>query len=505
MSKLKLFLSNMLIYGVGGIISKIIPLIMVPIVTRLMPDSSYYGLSDMANTILSFCSSLAVMGMYDAMFRMFFEREAGDLHYKKQVCSTALIFTLMTSFVVFVAMILMKNLLAEWFFSDKQYGYLIYITAMATLIGATNSIVSAPTRMQNKRGIYLIANTVSPIISYAISIPMLLAGYYVVALPLAGAISAITMEITFYILNRQWFSFKCIDWKLLKQLLIIAIPLLPNFVIYWVFNSSDRLMLTNMMGLDATGIYAVSSKLGHVSQLIYTAFAGGWQYFAFSVMKEKDQVTTNSLIFEYLGVISFVCVAFMFALSEPIFKLLFEEEYWNGFVSAPYLFFAPLLLMLFQVECNQFLVIKKTWPNFIILTLGAVLNVVLNFWLIPILGIEGASIGTLVGYVVSVLICTIVLCKMKLMRVSVRFILSSLLITGYILLWRLFTIRIFWVSVIAAVVVSALMVMLYLKDIKVLFSKIKERVCRKPEAVVPKGLNTISETDDGDKKEDEDN
>lgn len=477
----------MLIYGAGGIIGKIIPLIMVPIVTRLMPNSSYYGISDMANTILSFCSSLAIMGMYDAMYRMFFERDEKDLAYKREVCSTALTFTLMTSAVVFVIMLLLKEYLAQWFFEDKQYSYIIYITATATLIGATNSIVSAPTRMQNKRGIYLITNTVSPLISYGISVPLLLTGHYVIALPLAGAVSAITMETVFLILNRSWFSFKKVNWSLLKQLLVIAVPLLPNFIIYWVFDSSDRLMITNMIGLEATGVYAVSAKLGHVSQLIYTAFAGGWQYFAFSVMKEKNQVKTNSMIFEYMGVISFVCVAFAFALSEPLFRLLFEEEYLSGFVAAPYLFFAPLLLMLFQIEVNQFLVIKKTWPNMLILSLGAGLNLLLNWFLIPVMGIEGAAIGTLVGYVASVSICTIVLCCMKLMRVSVRFIASSCGMLGYILLWRFVLIDIVWLAAVIACVFTIVIVLLYLKDLRKLFGTIKyalERRKNKPQATV---------------------
>ena len=83
MNKLKLFIENFLVYGLGGIISKIIPLIMVPIVTRLMPSSDYYGLSDLSNTVVSFASALAIMGMYDAMYRMFFEKE--DDEYKKNV------------------------------------------------------------------------------------------------------------------------------------------------------------------------------------------------------------------------------------------------------------------------------------------------------------------------------------------------------------------------------------------------------------------------------------
>ena len=324
-SKLKLFTENFLVYGVGGIISKIIPLIMVPIVTRLMPDSSYYGSSDLSNTLVSLASSLAVMGMYDAMYRLFFEKDEDE--YKKNVCSTALIFTLVTSFIVFIIMVLIRVPLSQWFFGDKHYSYLIYVSAIATLIGTTNSIISAPTRMQNKRKIFLITNTVSPVLSYSISIPLLLNGYYVVALPIAGVVASLTMEISFEILNKKWFSFRRFDSKILKELLVIALPLLPNFLIYWIFNSSDRIMITNLLNVGESGIYSVGSKLGQASQLIYTAFAGGWQYFAFSTMKEKDQVKSNSLIFEYLGVISFASSALICAWSYPIYKLLFEKEY----------------------------------------------------------------------------------------------------------------------------------------------------------------------------------
>ena len=152
MNKLKLFIENFLVYGLGGIISKIIPLIMVPIVTRLMPSTDYFGLSDLSNTVVSFASAFAVMGMYDAMYRMFFEKE--DDEYKKNICSTAFTFTIITSIIVFLLLIGFKKQIAQYFFSDTKYAYIVYLSAIATLVGATNSIISAPTRMQNKRKIF---------------------------------------------------------------------------------------------------------------------------------------------------------------------------------------------------------------------------------------------------------------------------------------------------------------------------------------------------------------
>ena len=78
MNKLKLFIENFIVYGFGGIISKIIPLVMVPIVTRIMPNSEYFGISDMSNTIMSFAMYFAILGMYDSMYRLFFEKDVAE-------------------------------------------------------------------------------------------------------------------------------------------------------------------------------------------------------------------------------------------------------------------------------------------------------------------------------------------------------------------------------------------------------------------------------------------
>lgn len=473
MNKFKLFIENFLVYGLGGIISKLIPLIMVPIVTRLMPNTEYYGISDLSNTVVQFGSAIAVIGMYDAMYRMFFEKE--DEEYKKNICSTALLFTMITSLIVFAIMLIARNFIAQYFFGNSKYAYVVYLSAMAVLVSATNSIISAPTRMQNKRKIFLVTNTVSPLLSYSISIPMLLAGHYVIALPLAAVVSGVTMEITFGILNHGWFNFRRFDKKLLRQLLIIAIPLFPNFLIYWLFNSCDKVMITNILGIGAAGIYSVGSKLGHCSQLIYTAFAGGWQYFAFSTMKDDNQVKSNSMIFEYLGVISFVATAFICAWSYLIFNILFTDKYFTGYVVAPYLFLAPLLQMLFQVACNQFLVIKKTWPNMLILSSGVVINIVINYFLIPVLGIEGAAIATLLGYVVSDVICVVVLCKMKLMVINFKFVLATIIMMIYIIAWRLMFSNKILIGTISAIIVSIIMIFLYREDLKRLLAMIKKK------------------------------
>lgn len=477
MSKLKLFLSNILIYGFGGVISKAVPLIMVPIVTRIMPDSTYFGLNDETNTLISIAHAVAVMGMYDALYRLFFDKN--EPMFRKSVCSTAFGFTFALSVIVSAALLLLCRPLAAIFYKDQQYTYLVFICAATCLTSSTNSILAAPTRMQNKRGIYLTINSLTPVLTYSVAIVFLLNGYYTIAIPLAALVSGLVAEIVYAVLNRSWFSFRSIDWSLLKPLLVIGAPLFPIFLVYWVFHSCDKLMITSILGLGEEGIYAVGSKLGQMSQLVYTAFAGGWQFFAFSTMNEKNQVKNNSMVFEYLGAISFVVTMFVCAWANPLFKILFTEEYLPGYIVAPYLFFSPLLLMLYQVVGNQFLVIKKTWPGLLILSCGALMNIGLNSILIPLMGIEGAAIATLAGYVVSLIICVIVLQKMRLVVVTRRFLISSGLMAVYFLIWRFLFPANTWIGSGIAMCGTLIILSLYRADIKQLISMVSTEIAKK--------------------------
>ena len=131
--------------------------------------------------------------------------------------------------------------------------------------------------------------------------------------------------------------------------------------------------------------------------------------------------------------------------------------------------------MLYQVACNQFLVIKKTWPNLFILSVGTVANIFLNFLLIPRIGIEGAAIATLIGYVISDIICMIVLCRMRLMMVSVRFLIDCIFTLSFFIIWRFFLTKSCFKATLAATIYIGLLSLLYKNEINVIIVKVRTK------------------------------
>ena len=183
-------------------------------------------------------------------------------------------------------------------------------------------------------------------------------------------------------------------------------------------------------------------------------------------MKDKNQVETNSKIFEYLGVISYVATGMLCVFVKFFFRVLFPSEYMNGAVAAPYLFLSPLLLMMFQVNAYQFLIKLKSWPNMLILGTGALVNIILNKLLIPILGIEGAAISTVIGYLFSVVLCSTALYKIKLFNIHGKFVFVSVAFILFFVIWRLFGFNSVLVSFIELVVFGIVVLLCYYREIK---------------------------------------
>jgi len=469
LSRAKLFLENFFVYGFITVLNKVLSLFLLPVMTRLLPDTSAFGVSEMYNVIVGFATPLAILGIYDAMFREFFEKD--DQQYKYNVTATAEIIVLVSSIVISLILLVFNSFFSKLFFNTTKYRDIVIYSSISLIFSANVSIIQAPTRILNKRKVFIFSGLFQSVLSYAISIPLILLGFSYYGIIYSGLLTGAIMTIFFWFQNKKFFLDGKFDRNIARELFKIGLPLVPVFLIYWVYNSTDRIMITNMLGTGQLGIYSIGSRVAQISQLIYAAFAGGWQYFAFSTMRDEDQVDLVSRVFEYLGIISFLAFLAIVPFNNLIFALLFKGDYVKGSTVFPYLFLSPLLLMLFQTAGNQFIVVKKSYLSTISLSVGAGSNVLLNFLLIPKLGIVGASIATLIGYTMSVVIVAIITQKMGLFKVKLRFVLSSFLVALDFVIMQLELGNLYLVN--AALIV--LITLMYKNDLKSIFARIRKK------------------------------
>lgn len=474
MNRKKLFIENIFAYGFISVLNKTVPFILLPVVTRMLPNTSDFGVYSMYTTIIGFGAPLAILGLYDAMFREFFEKD--DLEYRFDVTTTTQRIIMFSSIFFSLLLVVFNSPFSILFFGTAYYSKVLILAGIGIFLTANNSPLSAPTRMMNQKKVFVFSGLLSSILLYAVAIILIYFGYSYLGLIYSSIISGITLFLFFWIRNRDFFLKGKFNKEIAKKLLKIGLPLMPTFLIYWIYNSMDKIMITNILDTTQLGIYSIGAKIAQLSTLIYAAFAGGYQFFAFSTMKDNDQVRLNSKLFDYLAALSLLSLLIIYPFIKIGFSLLFEGNYILGYIVVPYLFIAPLLLMLFQIVANQFLIIKKSYLATLSLLFGAIINVLLNIVLIKRIGIEGAAVATFIGYIVTIVSVMFVSVKLKCMIFSNRTKLILSIGPIYIIIQRLWFFDSIFENIIIMLIFVVLLMTFYNKELKNLIRFIKLKV-----------------------------
>lgn len=463
MSRKKLFIHNIFAFGFINILNRIVPFLLLPFITRALPNISDFGTYNLFTLLVGFGTPLALLGLNDAMFRQFFDQDNQQYRYNVTATTQRIIFV--TSSILAIVLILLSNQFSIIFFGTRAHRNIIILTGIGVFIGSNLNPLQAPTRMKNEKRVFVFSGFISSFVMYMLSLVLIYNGFSYLGLIYSSLITSLILVVFFWLRNKEYFLIGNFDWIIAKDLLKIGLPLVPTFLIYWIYDAMDKIMITNMIGTTEMGIYSIGSKFSQISQLIHAGFAGGWQYFAFSTMRDLDQIELNSKIFDYLSAILVLSFVFVYPFTPFIFRFFFEGDYVFGYIVAPYLFLSPLLLMLFQVVANQFLVIKKSYLVTLSLGLGALTNIILNYFLIKLMGIEGAAIATLVGYIITVITVMIVSSKKRCMLFRSRVLFILALVPVYLIFQRVYIVDIFTTQLLSSAFVVILICILYKKEI----------------------------------------
>ena len=98
----------------------------------------------------------------------------------------------------------------------------------------------------------------------------------------ASLVTTIIWSIIGLMLNQSLFHGK-FDLHILKRLICFGVPIMISSLAYWVFNLSDRLVLTHFTNLEQTGLYSMAVKMTSILTLVATAFGQAWTPRAYEI------------------------------------------------------------------------------------------------------------------------------------------------------------------------------------------------------------------------------
>ncbi len=186
-----------------------------------------------------------------------------------------------------------------------------------------------------------------------------------------------------------------------KEQLKYSVPLVPNQLSLWIMNSSDRLLVSFVLGTAANGVLAVSHKFPAIFMTFFNIFQLAWHetgavhYFD----EDRDQFFTE-IIKKMFSIFSTLCMGIIVVLP-IVFNLLVNSNYNEAYYSIPIYMVAFLFNIVIGLLGVVYVATKKTTEIAKSTLLAAVLNIIVNIILIRFIGLYAAAMSTFVGYFVT--------------------------------------------------------------------------------------------------------
>lgn len=404
---LRSFFSDTLIYGLVGVTDKAIGFLMFPITTWFLQEADF-GRMNLFGTTAGFLYLFFTLGIPTSFFR--FYTDARTRAGQTAVFSSSV---LIVSFYTLLSCLLLLPVarpLNEWLFktSDlRMMASLLAITYLDGFITLGDSRLQADGRSKTYFWLHLFAI----LWTRGTTIALLFAGWGLWGWITGELVGRVTVVVAMFALAFRDFRVSAFDRSILRPLCEFGFGLVPGNISHWVMVGSDKYMLNSRLSghdpavrLRNVGLYSVGERVASIMQLTNMALSLGWQRFAFRNMEFEDGAR---LIARGLTAVLLVCGYFalgLIMLGDDLIFYITKPRYHDGIEVILTLTLASFFSGIAQLIPFGLYKANRTWVISSLNTMSAVVNVVLNVLLVPMMGIQGAAIATLVCQAVKTLL-----------------------------------------------------------------------------------------------------
>lgn len=186
-------------------------------------------------------------------------------------------------------------------------------------------------------------------------------------------------------------------YKDIRFALSFGMPLVPHLIANLINGNIDRVFIIKYLGEADAGIYSVAYSIGIIAFVIADACNDAWIPWFAKKNSEKDYASISEAVEIYTVTIA-MCFFGVIMLTPEIIYIMASKAYWGGIYCVRYVALGIFFMFMYRFTVNYEQLSGKS-IYIAPATIGAALiNIVLNIWLIPIMGIEGAALATAISY-----------------------------------------------------------------------------------------------------------
>jgi O-antigen/teichoic acid export membrane protein len=198
---------------------------------------------------------------------------------------------------------------------------------------------------------------------------------------------------------KEFFNSATQSAEINKIMLRYALPLLPNFILFWFIDNSSRIFINQYLGIEQNGLYAIIIKFPNILLTFSFIFYQTWQEMAIKFYDSPDRNQFFSNIFNQYAIgLSLAVVMIGFGI-KSIFPFIVDSKYQVGII-----YIYPLLVavvfnslaffMDMSYQCSK--QSSKSLPSIIS---TAILSVFLNYILVKHFGMMGVVYALILSYI----------------------------------------------------------------------------------------------------------
>jgi O-antigen/teichoic acid export membrane protein len=384
-----------LAYGIGVLGSQLIIYLMLPFLTRYMPQEEY-GVISVIISLYAFLNMLTNAGLPPATFR-FYNDTTDEQDRRFTLGSSQFLFFLFAIIPATVVLLYSKPISTLLLGADR-YALALQLAACFLIVDTLNIFGGVILRIQVRpllssiHSIITIGCEMGMAILFVTVYNMGVVGYWLGYL-IGGSIGLAFM---------LWFVRKAIvfdtSWKKIVELMKFGVPLIPAAVSMTVLRVADRYIIGSLAGLPQVAVYDVGYKAGSIIVLLIAPFRAAWAPFAFSISQKPEAPRVYRDVLTYLSAGCSFLILGVIAFRFELIHIMAPASYDNAVAVVSWVAASQLFLAIYLVLSIGLMINKKTYHLAWIAVFAGGLNLLLNFALIPFIGILGAAISTFVSY-----------------------------------------------------------------------------------------------------------
>lgn len=383
------------IYGLGGIVSRVLAVFLLPLYTRYL-DPEDFGAVGLIVALSAVLVTVLRLGISSAFFRFYFDSK--EPAQRRLVVRTAFWFTMASATLGLAAGVLAAAPLAELLgLRDPNLVRAGFVGIWAQM---NYEQLTALFRAEERSTAYVYASLANVAVTVAATVVLVVALEQGALGVIVGSFTGtLTVYLALLAVHREQLGLE-FSRQLLREMNRFGVPLVPAALALIAINFSDRFFLVHLADLDEVGLYELGVRVASAMVLLLTAFRMAWPAFAYSIEDDEEAKRTYAYVLTYLVVVASWLALALGLLAPWLVRLLATPEFYDGARVVAPLAFAGMIYAAYVVMAIGVGRAKRTQFNWVITGAAAVVNVALNLVLIPPYGMVGAAVATIAAYAV---------------------------------------------------------------------------------------------------------